>query len=265
MKTKTYLTKGNVIVFLSLLGMILFSVCVSAQDSEKKAESKKQIKVIIKKDKGGTSSVLDTTITINREKDAANLKKIMKEYQIDMKGLSDDMEEMIVNINDMDLPDSGKIDSLSKVVKRIRIIGKDGMKGKCCEHSMMYGFDDSDWNGLPCPPPPPPPDGMEEFGDFQGVPNYPGFGERRGGTISDVIGDIPMDMVRSYSVKETKHGKRIVIELNNPPLMRTMDKVVIIRQPGHREHSDHYRMPKVEKKVIIIPDGSEEKEKSPKM
>jgi arginine decarboxylase-like protein len=37
----------------------------------------------------------------------------------------------------------------------------------------------------------------------------------RGETISDVIGDIPMDKVRNYSIKNTKYGKKIVIEIED--------------------------------------------------
>lgn len=36
-------------------------------------------------------------------------------------------------------------------------------------------------------------------------------------TLSDVLGDIPMDRVISYSIKDRKNGKRIVIDLSDEP------------------------------------------------
>ncbi len=49
---------------------------------------------------------------------------------------------------------------------------------------------------------------------------HSGFGEA---TLSDLIGYIPMSRVKGYTVKDTKNGKRIVIDVEDAPLMERHD------------------------------------------
>ena len=273
MKTISDLNKIVFIATLVAMAMIFITNPVFSQDSSKKPHPKKQIKVVVQTDKNGRSHILDTTINLNGRMDEANLRKVMKEYDIDLEGLADNMQDMVVQIDDMDLPDSAKVDSLCKMVKKIRIIGREG-NGPMCkrghERSHSYKFDYYfNEPGIPDSPPPPPP--PPPIGDFDFFDNASGFEpltrnfEEKGTTLSDIIGDIPMDMVKSYSIKETKNGKKIVIELNNYPIIERRDKVIIIREPGQRRPNDHSRNPHMRKKVIIRSDGGEPKEESPKM
>ncbi len=55
--------------------------------------------------------------------------------------------------------------------------------------------------------------------------------EDRGETLGDLLGDIPMDKVTRYSVKERKGGKRIVIEVENGQSGKGRN-VVIVHSPG---------------------------------
>ena len=158
------------------------------------------------------------------------------------------------------MPDSVKIDSLCKMVKTIRITGKDGRgpmgrRGQGRAHAFQHSHN-TGHHGIPDspppPPPPPPPTTDFDFFDFNsGFEPSVRNCEERTTTLSDIIGDIPMDMVKSYSIKETKNGKKIVIEVNNGPMIDHRDKVIVIRDSPHNSIFDPSRKPQMRKKVII--------------
>ena len=81
--------------------------------------------------------------------------------------------------------------------------------------------------------------------------NFGGKGE----TLSDLLGDIPMDRVKNYSIKSKKGWKRIVIDVEDPPLMekRGHRQVMIIGDPTQNHHMYRHGMPNknVEKRIII--------------
>jgi hypothetical protein len=52
-------------------------------------------------------------------------------------------------------------------------------------------------------------------------------------TLSDVLGDIPMSRVNSYSIKDRKNGKRIIIDIDDAPLVEKQERVVYLKNaPG---------------------------------
>ena len=75
-------------------------------------------------------------------------------------------------------------------------------------------------------------------------------------SLSDIIGDIPMDRVKSYSIKERKNGKRIIIDIEDAPLFEKQDRVIIMREPGRQSHKRTIADPQM--KVIIKSDDSDQ-------
>jgi hypothetical protein len=88
------------------------------------------------------------------------------------------------------------------------------------------------------------------------------FGNENDRSLNDVLGDIPMDQVKSYSIQDTKDGKRIVIELNKEPLTRHHKEVIILRSPRpENTYKRDYDKPQMKKKVIIN-NGDEDEEEN---
>ena len=253
MKTILDFKAKTAVAIIGLIAMIFITTPLFSQDSLPKPHKQKQVKVIVKTDVNGKSHTLDTTFNFNGTVDPAKLKKIMKEYSVDLEGLSDAMQGMAVQIDDGDSPDSAGIDSISQKIKRIRIFGGDDKHhGRPHAYTFNYNFDDE---GMPEQPAPP------AFGDFDRFDNwsedapFPGNCKEKSNTLADILGDIPMDCVKSYSIKETKNGKRIVIEVNNGPIIEHRDKVIIIREPRQHGPHGHSQAPQIRKKIIIRSDG----------
>jgi|GEM_PF-3632394 len=61
-------------------------------------------------------------------------------------------------------------------------------------------------------------------------------------TLNDVLGDIPMDRVVSYSIKDRKGGKRIIIDLNDAPLFEKNERVIIIRDQARMPRNKNIRI-----------------------
>jgi hypothetical protein len=80
--------------------------------------------------------------------------------------------------------------------------------------------------------------------------------------LNDLLGDIPMDRVKSYSIRDTKDGKKIVIELKNEPFIEHHRNVIIMHSP--RPEGRHGQGPRQQmKKRIIIREGNQEKDEQP--
>jgi hypothetical protein len=84
--------------------------------------------------------------------------------------------------------------------------------------------------------------GFDSDGDLPGCRVMRFSGDHRQ-SLNDILGDIPMERVKSYSIKDTKNGKRIVIELNNAPIFEKENKIIVIREPrrheGRGNNSEH--------------------------
>jgi hypothetical protein len=105
---------------------------------------------------------------------------------------------------------------------------------KNLDEELDYDFD------IPCSPDIPSPHfpGFEGFeGEFMPGCDMRVFRyDNKRQTLSDIIGDIPMDRVKSYSIKDRKNGKRITIDIEDVPLFEKQDKVIVIREPGRPPH-----------------------------
>jgi hypothetical protein len=88
------------------------------------------------------------------------------------------------------------------------------------------------------------------------------MGKGKDESLNDILGNIPLDRVKSYSIKDTKDGKRIVIELNNEPFIEHHRDVIIIRSPrpeGRPGQDPRHQM----RKRVIIKEQTPEKEEEP--
>ena len=210
----------------------------------------------------GVATILAIFIT----KPAVSQKNTEKEShkKITLKIVSDDNGKTTMIDTTMEMPDSTMIDSMKQEIEKVIELGR---SDKHCQFKMQkmpdgfnYKFD------MPCPPECPM--DLEDFGDFEWEGNEPGRGEmnenmmermapgmerrvlRSGGqgqTLNDMLGEIPMDRVVSYSIKDRKGGKRIVIDLNDAPMFEKQDRVIVIREPGRMQHkkNGHERQVKV--------------------
>jgi hypothetical protein len=101
--------------------------------------------------------------------------------------------------------------------------------------------------------------------EWEGMASGSGMNMLRSGghdrSLNDLLGNIPMDRVVSYSIKDRKHGKRIVIDLDDAPAFERQDRVIVIREPrSMRSGRSH---PKRNVKVIMnSEDGDENMDKS---
>lgn len=242
-----------------LIALVSFvsSPRVFAQDTlimKKKGGNKMTVK--IKKDENGKVTELDTVIDANNKLAVAGLEEYMKKLDLGTVDIDDNMTDLDENMKELDLRmskltglDSSLRDSIRDITKKMFIRGKHGHR------SMMRHMspDNSDFNfeftmpempeiseipgfeNVPVPPAPPLTPGMRSF-------------RGHGRTLSDVLGDIPMDNVKSYSVKERKHGKRIIIDVDDEGRHQHKgNSVIIMERPRHVSHS--HSAPRVEREI----------------
>lgn len=213
----------TVLVLFSMIFLLPWKL--SAQDSTKKEVTKKiYLKVV--SDDNGTTQTIDTTITMS---------------------------------------DSTMLDSIRSEVDRVIRLTRDGRHGRLRMHAGPGAWDyNFDFRDIPdctrlleeigdldieIPDPPPCP----QFGWRDDSPRPGGrmfrFRGGQGGGLNDLIGDIPMDRVKSYSIKNTRNGKRIVIDVEDGPGFDRRDRVVVIREKGRPGKVKKYPMRK--SKVFI--------------
>lgn len=203
------------------------------------------------------------TIFITRPVVSQETDKKESHKTITLKIVSDDNGKTTVIDTVMELPDSGMVDSMKHEIEKVIELSKDGKHACVRVRKMPAGFNyDFDFPCLPeCPM------ALKELEEFDWEGFEPGrdieedvWEEMAPGpqhriirsgrnmqTLNDVLGDIPMDRVLSYSIKDRKNGKRIVIDLDDAPMFERQNKVVIIREPGrmHRYGKQPQRKMKV--------------------
>ena len=250
--------KAISLILITGLISFFFSHDIIAQDSVTTKSKKAKIVLKIEKEENGKTTVIDTVINLSEPYEWKEFEKAMQEYEIQMEQLQDELKKIEVNVDIPEFPDSLISDSL---MKHLRIIEKN----KGCHrfrwdtkpHGFDYGFE------YPCP--------AEidnySFDDREGLEEY--YMPRRylrsfqfdngKQTLSDLLGDITMDRVKSYKIKDKKNGKQIIIDLNDGPVLEKSDRVIIIREPGRssgkRNNSDR------QMKVIIKSDDERHNQK----
>jgi hypothetical protein len=185
-----------------------------------------------------------------------------------VKIISDDNGTKTIIDTTMEFTGSELSDSVNQEIEKVIELGKNGKHARVKIMGMpkefKYNFN------MPCIPECPM--GMEDLEGFEFEGDADGQGmndfswdempprlERRlfragghGQSLNDLLGDIPMDRVKNYSVKDTKNGKRIVIDLNDGPLVERQDRVIVIREPGRGQRGMNHLQRKV--KVYMNPD-----------
>jgi hypothetical protein len=252
----------SITMVMLISGLLIFTLSfnVEAQNSSKNEGKKGVVVLKIKKDDNGKSTVVDTTFTISTPGGKEELEKYLKKHEVELEDLDEELDNIEVFVDMSDFPDSIATDS---VLKKVRIISRDIRSPHFKWHNREDGFDYSYDFDIPCPPdiPPPPFPGCEGFereflpGHDMRVFRY----DHKRQTLSDIIGDIPMDRVKSYSIKDRKNGKRIIIDIDDAPLRENQDRVIIIRdrgkQPSRKDNNDR------QMKVIINSDDDKQIEK----
>jgi len=199
--------------------VVLFTIFVTKTSYSQNPDKKEKQKTVILKvttDKDGKTTVIDTTFTTPEGADPGEIEEMAEKLQEEMKGLEKEMEEMQVKVL-VGLPDSAMRDSIHKFVEKMVVLNK-GPKSHLKVCRTRPGDFDYEFN-VPCPPGRMP--CLEPFDDD----NWNGYRTdhykkavrfgNKGQTLNDLIGDIPMDKVKNYSIKNTKYGKKIVIEIED--------------------------------------------------
>ncbi len=193
--------------------------------------------------------------------------KTEKHSKVVVKMITDDNGTRTVVDTAFELPDSALTDSVNREIEKVIKIGHDGKCGAYRIYGMPEGYSfDFDIPDLPdCPMAL---EELRELGFDGGMPEEFLDGNfdmpapppvmmrhlRGGQSLNDLLGDIPMERVKNYSIKDTKNGKRITIDIDNAPFFeKKKDRVVIIRGEG-REKGEGQRQKK-HVKVIVNPDG----------
>ena len=259
MNSRTILKDILTVIGLSIVLTIFITHTGYSQDTTK-AKGDKKVKITAKiiQDNNGKKQEFDTTINLDRNLKPGEEQELMKSFEMKFKDLGDQMKNLQVEITDMDMPDSGLMDSVQQLTEKAMKLrgfgnGNFHFRHGRAPHAYNYNFD------FPSPPEPPQPL-IEEFNDDNAPEILNEENNRvfrgRGESLNDILGDIPMDRVKSYSIKDTKDGKKIVIELKNGPMIEHHRDVVIIRPPRpegrHGQGRDHQM-----RKRVIIHDGDE--------
>jgi hypothetical protein len=261
---KTHFRDILTVIGLSVVLTIFITRPGHSQDTTKtKGDTKVRITAKIMNDKDGKRQEFDTTINLDRKLKPGEEQEIMKEFEMKFKDLDDQMKYLEVELNEMKLPDSGMMDSVQHITERMfkHRGGPGNMHFRRNFSPRAFNFD---YNfEIPDVPDVPQPF-VVEFND-ENVPGMPDenqiMHQGNGGSLNDLLGDIPMDRVKSYSIKDTKNGKKIVIELNNEPFIENHKNVIIIRSPRPEGRHGQGQGPRQQmKKRIIIRDGNPEKE-----
>jgi hypothetical protein len=204
------------VMLISVLLTITLTSIAEAQDLLKTKGKKGVVVLKIKKDENGKTTVIDTTFNITTSGGQKEVEEYLKKHEKEFDDQSKEIENLELYVDMSDFSDSIINDSVSKY---LRLIGRDIKSPHFRLQDRESGFDyDFD---VPC------------FPDVS-IPSFPGHEEYEGEfmperdmrilrydhkrqTLADMIGDIPMDRVKSYSIKEKKNGKRIIIDIEDSP------------------------------------------------
>jgi hypothetical protein len=198
--------------------------------------------------------VMIMTIFITRPGNAQEPAKKDSKKIIKINVVTQDNGKMTVVDTTMELPDSASIDSVRDEIEKVIAIGHSGKHARVhCTNApreFSYQFEMPDipemelnFDNLR---------ELENLEGLEGMEDCVGFnwespvcspeckvmriGREGGQSLNDLLGDIPMSRVKSYSIKDTRHGKRIVIDLENGPIVENRNKVIVIRNGSGYSH-----------------------------
>ena len=241
----------NVKLVLTLMMALVFAAAVFAQDTvpDKK---RKVIKLRVESDGDNEIISVDTTIVIDENFNEqafqtymSNFKDKMKNMELHLQGLEleeDQLKEMEQALQEMEIHLEGvnfgneDLENLIHVYEHPKAPYHMGFYS---DHPRSQGYN---W-----------------FSDCHGK-DFMKCKSKKGESLSDVLGDIPMSAVKSYKIRDTKYGKKIVIEVNDDfPILHSEDLIVISRPSPPRMH---VKKPKFHREIIIERDSDEHEEDS---
>src|ERR1035438_3856471 len=224
MKMYSRLKDSILVVSLATIMTIILAFPGFTQDTMKK-HPQTTVKVKIINEENGKKTVLDTTITSSRSLDSGEIDEIIANLDENMKGMDNGLKELDLSLGKMNLPDSSMMDSIRKMTRNIRIMIDKNFKSPHMKwHSQPGGFDynfDFDTPGPPEPPEPPEARGEHHrhfeyrAEPFEMEPPVP----QHDGSLMDLLRNIPMDMIKSFNIKEKKDGTKITIEVGHSSVL----------------------------------------------
>ena len=232
-----------------------------SQDTTKmKGDKKVRIVAKIIEDKNGKRQEFDTTINLDRRLKPGEEQEMMKDFEIRFRDLDDQMKDLQVEMNEMMLPDSGMMDSARRFTERaFRFRGGPGnMHFRRNFSPRAFNFD------YDFEMPDTPERDQPLINEFENE-DRPELSKEKNESLNDLLGNIPMDRVKSYSIKDTKDGKRIVIELNKEPFIQHHRDVIIIRSPRPEGRPGQGPRHQIRKRVIIKEQAPEKEDQPDKL
>ena len=206
---KNLLILKGVTLFAALSFILSFFLAetITAQDSLVK-KPQKVIKVTVNTGDDDETITIDTTFIIDDQVSKEAFEEAMAEYEEQMENLEKEFQEIEVNVDGFNWS-SKDIPRLMKVFE----------SGKMPRHMDCVRVNPS----------------LKEMSWLSncrepriGVPHVRMIDRNRGETLSDVLGDIPMSAVKSYKIKETRNGKKIIIEVDDDYQDRHMERDLYI-------------------------------------
>ncbi|MCX6283009.1 MAG: hypothetical protein NTW31_02050 [Bacteroidetes bacterium] len=227
-------------------------ITVVAKSDSRNKDGKVHVRII--KEENGKKTEIDTVISSKGAMEGKELEALMEDVNSKMKDAEEQMKELELTIGSED--DSAMTDSSGHHKYMFKLHG-----GKCCPKICIKDFPrDFNYN-FEMPDMPEPPDFSEEFdqGSFNRfAPGPRVFSmQKRGESLSDVLGDIPMSRVKSYKVIDKKGGKRIIIDLEDGPYFESGANVIYFNGPGHSMHHSGGMKHQKDLKVIIKTDDNQ--------
>ncbi|MEI7490840.1 MAG: hypothetical protein WCK92_05535 [Bacteroidota bacterium] len=204
------------------------NVTVIAKSDSKDKDGKVRVHII--REENGKKTEIDTVISSPGAMDSKEIEALIGDVKSNMKDAEEQMKELELTIGSED--DSVMTDSSGHHKYMFKFRGKNGCPTICMKdfpRDFNYNFEMPDMPELSeCP------EGFEHgFFNQQGPGPQVFSMPKRGESLSDVLGDIPMSRVKSYKVIDKKGGKRIIIDLEDGPFFESGSNVIYINGTGH--------------------------------
>ncbi len=194
----------QVITTLTVAALLAIFVTRPAAAQEKaKADAKKTVKIKIIKEDNGKTTVIDTVFSTDAPLDTKEMQVMLQKAEKEMKDANKQMKQMRYEIA-LSSDDSASAGSEGKRIMKVYTFGGDEDSSEGEDGEFNYSFN------VPCHP------------------------ECLEPTLSDLLGDIPMERVKSYSIKDRKNGKRIIIDIDDAPLIENHERMIVIQGKPHK-------------------------------
>jgi len=256
MRTYTKFKQTAIVGGIGMFLLIFLQFPGYSQKADTKNDKEGTVRLKIIKDVNGKKTTIDTTFNLKDKKGEEAYELFMKENDVPGDHHNKAMKNIEVQINDLAKLDSLNLDSLADQEKNIRIRIGDG------KHIQIEGLGNNDFFDIPEPPAPPVPPDAEQWMENE-MPMAPEMEEGQG-NLMDVLRSIPMNRIRNFSIKEQKHGTRIIIEVDRAPVLDfppRQQRMMYMRHGNGRHHHGTFNSPGRERRIIIEKDNEHPGEK----